>query len=145
MSVLFLCQGNSARSQIAEAGAKQLSNGRFLFASAGTFPTRDVHTLAVQVMAKVGIDLSTASPKSFSDLPKPIHVIVAVSVQSEKELPTWPGLEVEARMIEDPARVVANEESQLPAFRATRERLRELVEDFLSRHEGDQYEEKPLL
>ena len=47
MSVLFLCRGNFARSQIAEAWAKPLSNGQLIFASAGTFPSREVHPLAV--------------------------------------------------------------------------------------------------
>jgi protein-tyrosine-phosphatase len=92
-------------------------------------------------MAEVGIDISEASPKSFTDVPKPIHVIIAVCGQSEKECPTWPGLEVEAWMIEDPARDGETEESQLPMFRATRDRLREFVADFLSRHEWEKYEE----
>ncbi len=137
MSVLFLCRGNSARSQIAEAWGKHLSNGRLIFASAGTFPSREVHPLAVQVMAEVGIDISGASPKNFTEVPKPIHSIIAVCGQSEDECPNWPGLAVETWAIDDPVEVSGTEDARLTAFRVVRDQLRPLVEDYLVRNEGD--------
>lgn len=140
MSVLFLCRGNSARSQIAEAWAKHLSNGRLIFASAGTFPSREVHPMAVRVMAEVGIDIAGANPKNFTEVPKPIHSIIAVCGQSEAECPSWPGLEVQAWEIDDPAAVTGSDETQMAAFRAARDRLRELVTDYLVRSEGDRHE-----
>ena len=143
MSVLFLCRGNSARSQIAEAWAKHLSNGRLTFASAGTFPSREVHPMAVWVMAEVGIDISGASPKNFTEVPKPINAIIAVCGQTEAECPAWPGLEVEAWEIEDPAEVTESQGAQLAAFQAARDRLRELVADYLVRHEGDRQIDGP--
>ena len=122
---------------MAEAWARHLSNGRFVFPSAGTFPSREVHPLAVKVMAEVGIDISESLPKNFTEVPKPIHAIIAVCGQSEAECPTWPGLEVEAWDINDPAEAVGNEEARLLVFRATRDRVRKLVEGYLVRHEGD--------
>ena len=122
---------------MAEAWAKHLSNGRFVFASAGTFPSREVHPLAVKVMAEVGIDISAATPKNFTAVPKPIHAIIAVCGQSEAECPTWPGLEVEAWDIDDPAEAAGSEEAQLLVFRATRDRFKKRVEGYLARQEGD--------
>lgn len=137
MSVLFLCRGNSARSQMAEAWATQLGNGRYVFASAGTFPSTQVHPLAVKVMAEVGVYISRAKPKTFTQVPKPIHAIIAVCGQSAAECPTWPGLEVEVWDIDDPVKAAGNEEEQLLVFRAARDQLKELVAGFLLRTEGD--------
>ncbi len=135
--MLFLCRGNSARSLIAEAWAKQLGNGHLTFTSAGTFPSREVHPLAVEVMAEVDMDISGAQPKNFTEVPKPIHVIVAVCGLSEAECPSWPGLEVESWDVNDPSAVVGDDESRRLAFRSTRDRLKELVTEFLLRYEGE--------
>lgn len=137
MSVLFLCRGNSARSQIAAAWAKHLSNGRLVFASAGTFPSYSVHPLTVQVMAEVRIDITGASPKNFTEVPKPIPSIITVCGQSEDECPNWPGLAVETLAIDDPVKVSGTEDARLTAFRAVRDPLGPRVENFLVRKEGE--------
>jgi arsenate reductase len=122
---------------MAEALANRLGNGRIIFVSAGTFPSREVHPLAVQAMAEEGIDIAGTRPKCFTQVPKPINAIIAVCGQSKDECPTWPGLKVEAWDIDDPAMVAGTEEEQLLAFRAARNQLRELVNAYLVRHEGD--------
>lgn len=62
--VLFLCTGNSCRSQMAEAFLQHLAGDRFDVVSAGTEPAGQVHPLAVEVMAEKGIDISDQRPKS---------------------------------------------------------------------------------
>ncbi len=64
--VLFLCTGNSARSQMAEAWVNHLLGDRWEAYSAGTEPAGYVHPLAVQAMADVGIDISRAVPSRWT-------------------------------------------------------------------------------
>jgi len=56
--VLFLCTGNSCRSQIAEGFLRESGIGKFQALSAGTFPKEEIHPLAIQVMQELGIDIS---------------------------------------------------------------------------------------
>src|SRR6185369_9491377 len=64
-SVLFLCTGNSCRSQMAEGFARHLGNGRYRFFSAGIEP-KGIHPLAVRVMNEVGIDITRQSSKTLA-------------------------------------------------------------------------------
>jgi len=64
--VLFICVGNSSRSQMAEALFNHLSSGRARAVSAGTEPARAVDPNAVAVMAELGIDISGQSPKALT-------------------------------------------------------------------------------
>jgi ArsR family transcriptional regulator, arsenate/arsenite/antimonite-responsive transcriptional repressor / arsenate reductase (thioredoxin) len=67
LSVLFLCTGNSARSQMAEALLRHLSKGRIEVFSAGSAPQSDVHPLAkATLQSKFGIDASDLHPKSMT-------------------------------------------------------------------------------
>ena len=64
--VLFLCTGNSARSQMAEGWLRALAGERFEVFSAGTNPRPRVHPLAIQVMRDAGVDLTAHRPKDVS-------------------------------------------------------------------------------
>lgn len=70
MNILFLCVGNSGRSQIAEALAKDMLSKGFDIRSAGSIPADKVHKDAIQVMSDVGIDISKNTPQSIADLDK---------------------------------------------------------------------------
>ena len=63
--VLFLCTGNSARSQMAEAILNAKEGDRFIAYSAGTNPEKEINPLAVKVMDRAGIDISNKRPKSY--------------------------------------------------------------------------------
>lgn len=63
--VLFLCTGNSARSQMAEAILNLKGNDKFIAYSAGTDPACEINPLAVKVMARMGIDISDKKTKSY--------------------------------------------------------------------------------
>jgi protein-tyrosine-phosphatase len=67
--VVFVCVANSCRSQMAEAFARALGQGRWEVWSAGSHPSGRVHPLAVQVMAERGFDLSSHRSKGLAELP----------------------------------------------------------------------------
>ena len=68
MNILFLCVGNSARSQIAEGLAKNMFGQKNDIRSAGSKPSGKVHEGAIETMKKIGIDISGYSSKSIEDL-----------------------------------------------------------------------------
>ena len=68
MNILFLCVGNSARSQIAEGLAKEMFSKKFNIESAGSKPSGFVHKGAIKTMNEIGIDISSQTSKSIQDL-----------------------------------------------------------------------------
>ena len=68
MNILFLCVGNSARSQIAEGLAREMLPSNFIVESAGSSPAGYIHEEAIITMKEIGIDISNQSSKSFEDL-----------------------------------------------------------------------------
>tara|TARA_Y100000748_G_C15329916_1_gene423672 strand:- start:266 stop:685 length:420 start_codon:yes stop_codon:yes gene_type:complete len=70
MNILFLCVGNSARSQIAEGLAKEMFSKKFNIESAGSRPSGFVHSGAIKTMNEIGIDISFQTSKSIQDLDK---------------------------------------------------------------------------
>ena len=66
MNILFLCIGNSARSQIAEGLAKNMLPNTFNIRSAGSNPEENVHGDAISDMADIGIDITNCKPKSIA-------------------------------------------------------------------------------
>jgi len=69
-SVLFVCVANSCRSQMAEAVAKSLGRGAWEVWSAGASPSGQVHPVAVQLMAELGLDLGGHRSKGLADVPQ---------------------------------------------------------------------------
>ncbi len=118
--VLFLCTGNSARSQIAEALAERLSGGAVSAASAGSHP-KPLHPNAVRVMRERGIDLAGRRSKHLGELAAQRfdHVISLCDRVREvcPEFPGEPGLTHWS--IPDPAREPGSDEETLPAFERT--------------------------
>jgi thioredoxin type arsenate reductase len=125
-TVLFLCVANSARSQMAEGLARALAPTRHRFWSAGSEPGT-LHPLAVAALAEVGIDISHQRAKGLSHIPLD-EVDAIVTLCAEEVCPYvaravrrlhWP--------LPDPARVEGSDAERLAAFRAVRDRLRELL------------------
>ncbi len=100
MRVLFLCKGNSCRSQMAEGFARRYLRGAEVF-SAGSEPEGFVHPLAVQVMEEVGIDISHQRSKGIWDLPT-LEWDVVITVCSGEECPSVPGKYREVWDVPDP-------------------------------------------
>jgi arsenate reductase len=125
-TVLFLCVANSARSQMAEGLARAAAPSAYRFLSAGSAPGT-LHPLAVAALAEVGIDISRQRAKGLSDIALAAADTV-VTLCAEEVCPVVPS---HVRRIHwplpDPARVAGSDAERLAAFRAARDRLRQLL------------------
>jgi arsenate reductase len=132
ISVLFVCNGNSARSQIAEALLAHFGGSEFDALSAGTRP-REVHPLAVRVLAEIGIDWSAARAKSVTELlDRRLDYVVTLSNSAREECPTLRGRHSALHWhLEDPSTFEGTEERRLEAFRATRMELSVRLRPFI--------------
>ncbi len=125
-NVLFLCVANSARSQMAEGLARAMAPAGFQFHSAGSEPGT-LHPLAVAALAEEGIDTSHHRAKGLSDVPLP-EMDVIVTLCAEEVCPIVPGAVRRLHWaLPDPARATGPEAERLAAFRATRDRLKQLL------------------
>jgi protein-tyrosine-phosphatase len=118
--VLFLCTGNSARSQIAEALCVQLSGGAVSAASAGSHP-KPLHPNAVWVMRKRGIDLAGRRSKHLGEFGRArFDYVISLCDRVREVCPEFPGgPELIHWSIPDPAREPGSDEETLPAFERT--------------------------
>jgi arsenate reductase len=130
--VLFLCTGNSCRSQMAEGWARHLKGDKIEPYSAGI----EVHGLnprAVQVMAEAGVDISGHRSKHLEELKdKVFHLVVTVCDHAAQTCPVFPGRgEKIHRTFDDPpalARQALTEEEALGHYRRVRDEIRRFVE-----------------
>jgi arsenate reductase len=131
--VLFVCTGNSARSQLAEALLDDFGGADFEAFSAGTEP-KGVNPFAVRVLDEIGIDWSGAQSKSATDfIGQPFDYVVTVCDRARQTCPVFPGDHNTLHWgLDDPAEVEGTDEAKLEAFRRTRTevatRLRPFVE-----------------
>jgi len=89
--VLFLCTGNSARSQIAEALLKRKGGDRFVVASAGSHPARAVRPEAIEALRAHGIDWSGAKPKGFEAIgDEPWDLVLTLCDRVQEVCPSFP-------------------------------------------------------
>jgi len=129
--VLFLCTGNSCRSQMAEGWARRLHGDRLEPYSAGTAPGR-LDPRAVRVVGEAGVDISGQRSKHLEEvLPVGIDWVVTVCDRANESCPVFPGA---ARRLhagfEDPPRLAAgapSEEQALGCYRRVRDEIRAFV------------------
>ena len=131
--ILFLCTGNSARSQMAEGWARFLSKGKVDAFSAGTEP-KTLNPLAVRAMADVGIDISTQQSKAMEVYQgQPFDFIVTVCDRAKERCPVWPGMKERIHWsFDDPADATGSEEQRLAVFRRVRDEIRNRIRLFLA-------------
>lgn len=121
-NVLFVCTGNSARSQMAEALANSLGSGRVRAFSAGSHPAGRVHPMALQIMSDAGLDVTGLRSKSWSEFAQPgapsMDLVITVCDRAAGEsCPVWPGQPITAHWsIPDPAAVTGTSEQIHKAF-----------------------------
>lgn len=131
-SVLFLCTGNSCRSQMAEAWGRHLHPSAFDFYSAGT-SSHGLNPYAVKVMQEVGIDISKNRSKTTSELPKiQMDYVVTVCSDANENCPYFPGTKIVHHGFDDPPRLAVNlaeEEEILPLYRRVRDEIKIFVEN----------------
>ncbi len=134
LRVLFVCTGNSARSQMAEALLNHWGRGAFRASSAGTFPAAAVHPLALRVLADVGLDGTGLRPKTVeSVLGDGWDLVITVCDQARESCPIVPGLPMTAHWgVEDPAAALGDEAQRLRAFRLARDLLKRRIDLLLA-------------
>ncbi len=131
--VIFLCIGNSARSQMAEAFLKKYAGDYFEVYSAG-FDPRPINPFTVKVMKEVGLDLSLQYPKDLKQFLGKIHfgIVITVCIKAEEKCPTTPGVSTRLYWpFEDPAAFEGSEEEKLAKFREVRDQINEKIKSWL--------------
>lgn len=127
--VLFLCTGNSCRSQIAEGTLRAIAGDSYEVYSAGTRPAEFVHPLAVKVMSEVGIDISGQRPKLVNELlDLRFHRVITVCDNAKEQCPFFPGAERIHWPFDDPALATGTYEEKLKVFRRARHEIRTRLE-----------------
>jgi arsenate reductase len=129
---MFVCTGNSARSQMAEGFARHFGQGRIEAYSAGVEPSR-LNLFAVAAMRERGIDISSQLSKAFDeDLARRMDVVVTVCGNADERCPILPPEVKKLHWpLEDPAGAKGTEAEVLAEFRAIRDQIdvhvRELI------------------
>jgi arsenate reductase (thioredoxin) len=136
-SVLILCTGNSARSQMAEGLLRALADEQVEVFSAGSKPSV-INPYAIRAMQERGIDISGQRSKHLSEyLNQPFDFVITVCDQAAETCPVFPG---RAQRIHwsfpDPAAVQGNDEKVLNSFVAVRDGLEQKLREWLSQHEN---------
>lgn len=133
--ILFLCTGNSCRSQMAEGWARHLLGDRIEPYSAG-IEAHGMNANAIRVMQEAGVDISGQSSKLASSLADvPLDLVVTVCGHADENCPAFLG---KARVVhvgfDDPpklAKTAASEEEALGHYRRVRDEIRKFVSDKL--------------
>lgn len=131
--VLFLCTGNSCRSQMAEGWLRHLARDRFDVTSAGTKPA-GLHPDAVLVMREGGVDISGQRSKNVSEFQEQRFDFVITVCDSAKEAcPYFPGAVQRVHWsFPDPAEAKGTHEERLAVFRQVRDQIAERIKGFIS-------------
>ena len=131
--VLFLCTGNSARSQMAEGLVNHLRGDAWQAFSAGTHPAGFVHPFAVETMKKTGVDISAARSKAVEEFrDAAFDLVITVCDDAAEECPIWLGAGKRVHIgFPDPAK------GSLDGFRTVRDALQRKLIKFLDEWESN--------
>lgn len=139
--VLFLCTGNSCRSQMAEGWARHLKGSAIEAYSAGVEP-HGMNPLAVKVMAEAGVDISRQHSKHVNELAAvPFDYVVTVCDHANETCPVFPGKVKRLHVsFDDPPRLARDAQSEAEAL-ADYRRVRDEIRDFIE-HIDDSFNEQ---
>lgn len=132
--VLFLCTGNTCRSQMAEGLLKKFAGERFEVFSAGISPGQ-VNPLAIKVMSEVGIDISRQRSKSVQEfLGQKFDSVITLCSSARQICPAFPGVYENIHWdLEDPALAWGTEEERLLVYRRVRDLIKKHLENWLGK------------
>jgi len=132
--VLFLCTGNSCRSQMAEGFLRHMAGDKFEVFSAGVKPTQ-VNPLAIKVMAEVGVDISKHRSKSATEfIGQQFDYVITVCDNAKQTCPVFPGKYEKIHWdLEDPAEAQGSEEERVVIFRRIRDEIEQRIKDWIKR------------
>ena len=130
--VLFLCTGNSCRSQIAEAIVNHQFSNEWVAYSAGTQPAGNVHPLTLRALKEIGIHHQGRSKDVLEFINQDFDLVMTVCDSAQEECPTWlkPGRQLHISF-PDPAKVTGDQEEVLAAFRKVRDDIAKIIPDIL--------------
>ena len=131
-TVLFLCTGNSCRSQMAEGLLRHLAGDRFEAASAGTHPA-GLNPGAVAVMQEIGINISSHRSKQVDEYKDArFDYVITVCDRAKETCPIFPASSVQLHWsFEDPAGAVGTIEERQTVFRRVRDEIAERIRPFI--------------
>ncbi len=134
--VLFLCTGNSCRSQMAEGFLKNLAEASFEIVSAGTYPSQ-VHPLAIKVMQEKGIDISNQSSKNVNHfMNQHFDDVITLCDSARQTCPIFPGKYRHIHWdLEDPAALEGDEDKRLNKFREARDQIEKNIKEYINQKE----------
>jgi arsenate reductase (thioredoxin) len=141
ISVIFVCTGNSCRSQMAEGFMRHWAGDRIRVVSAGSQPATEVARLAVQVMAEVGIDISDHVTNSFDDfIEEDFDWVITLCDHAKDFCPIFTGKKGEAKRlhwsIPDPMYASNNPALKLKAYRDARDDIAQRIVKWLDENLG---------
>ena len=136
--VLFLCTGNSARSQMAEGLVNRFIGETWHALSAGVEPSGYVHPLAIMAMCEIGIDITGQRSESVDEFRQAsFDLVITVCDHAAEACPLWLG---KGRRVHvgypDPAAAEGTQEEQLAVFHQVRDAIRAEVPEELWKHEA---------
>lgn len=136
--VLFLCTGNSCRSQMAEAIVNARLGDAWEAYSAGTQPAGCVHLLALQVLAEIGIAHQGRSKSADEYRNTPFDLVVTVCDDAAENCPVWLGRGRRVHLgFPDPAKVTGTDEEVMAVFRAVRDDIARQIPAYLAQFTGE--------
>lgn len=133
LRIMFLCTGNSCRSQIADGIAKHLGGNRVEVFSAG-LEAQGLNQRAIRVMDEIGIDISGhTSDEIDPELVKTMDYLITLCGDAEERCPSTPQSVTKIYWpFEDPAKAVGSEDEIMEQFRVTRDAIFRRLETFFS-------------
>ena len=132
INILYLCTGNSCRSQMAEGWSRQLGGDEFNAESAG-IEAHGKNPRAIAVMQEAGIDISGQESTIVSDeMLRRADIVVTVCGHADEQCPVLPpGVKKVHWPLADPAKAIGSEEKIMTEFRVTRDEAKRRVQDLL--------------
>ena len=127
--ILFLCTGNSCRSQMAEGFARQCATAGYTVASAGLDPKGYLHPRAIIIMQEIGLDIRKQSSKRFDfSRVKEYDLVITLCGDAEERCPALPPEVARVHWpLPDPAKATGSTEEVMGTFRRVRDEIGELV------------------
>ena len=128
--VLFLCTGNSCRSQMAEGFVKKMLSKDLNIFSAGLEP-KGIHPIAVKVMQEIGLDISRQKSKNISEIPiGEIDIVITLCGDAAERCPVFPGKVKRIHWeLEDPAKAQGSKEEIIKIFQKVRDKIKSHIKN----------------
>ena len=140
--VLFLCTGNSARSQMAEALLRKHAGDRFEVHSAGLEPA-GVNPYTIRVLEEIGLNTGELRSKPVAEFLGRVHFgyLITVCSSAEEKCPTFPGVSMRLHWpFDDPAAFEGNDAEKLDTFRRVRDQIDQTIRQWVSEFEASETE-----